>query len=497
MTAAPVLADASLSCSVVDPRWATPRTPERPSFGPAIGAIAVLLGRPFMPWQQLVVDVATEVQSEAAGDPNPGDWAYDDVTVTVQRQAGKTTLLRPVMAHRAGSGRDRALWMTAQKREKARDRFLQAAKDIHRANLPFRTKLLTSRMGEALEFVETGSMIRPFAPNEDDLHGEDPDFVAVDELWAFARELAKMVIAGYQPGFTTKDAQAWKLSTAGTDDSWWLNTSRKNGRAAVQAGRRLGIAYFEWSLPDRIDGKLLEDLTDIELIEACILHHPANGYTLRPASLYSAFEAMDYDRAEFLRAYGNRTANDSAEHWRAIAEDVWTRQVDLVGIPKSRRVAFGVWVDDDGKDAAIAASWRDSGGRMHVEHLRHGDGYRWIIAHAEAVAGRQDPLSVAVANVGTARDVADELEAAGVPVLRVAQADVKAACSRHVSELEAGSWWHALNTEVTESAKAADLVRGAWARTAGSVSLVGAQTLAGWAFDHAPEDDEPKRFRIG
>lgn len=454
-----------------------------------------------MPWQQLVVDVATEIQSAAAGDPHPGEWAYDDITVTVQRQAGKTTLLRPVMAHRAGSGRDRALWMTAQKREKARDRFLQAAKDIHRAKLPFRTKLLTSRMGEALEFVEVGSTIRPFAPNEDDLHGEDPDFVAVDELWAFGRALAKLVIAGYQPGFTTKDAQAWKLSTAGTDDSWWLNTSRKAGRAAVEAGVRLGIAYFEWSLPDRIDGKLLADLTDEELIEACIRHHPANGYTLRPSSLRSAFRAMqdeeDVDpRSEFLRAYGNRTANDSAERWRAIKEPVWVRQVDGLGIPDAARVAFGVWVDEDGKDAAIAAGWRDSGGRMHVEHLRHGDGVRWIIAHAEQVAGRQDPLCVGVANVGPARDVADELEAAGVPVLRIAQADVKAACSRHTSELEAGSWWHAQNVDVTDSAQGAALIRGQWARTGPSVSPIGAQTLAGWSFDHAPEDDEPRRFRI-
>lgn len=462
-----------------------------------------------MPWQQYVVDVALEVQSEAAGDPYPGEWAYDDVTVTVQRQAGKTTLLEPVIAHRAGSGDDREVWMTAQKREKARDRFLRAAKSIHRANLPFKTKLLTSRMGEALEFVDVGSVVRPFAPNDDDLHGETPDMVAIDEVWAFGRTLAKLVIAGYQPGFTTKDAQAWKLSTAGTDDSWWLNTSRKTGRAAVEAGRRLGVAYFEWSLPDRVDVKrgrklvpvLLEDLTDAELVQACIDHHPANGYTLRPASLWSAFDAMkdedDADpRSEFLRAYGNRTANDSAERWRALEEDVWTRQVDLVGIPAAARVAFGVWVDEDGKDAAIAAGWRDSGGRMHVEHLQHGDGVRWIIAHAESVAGRQDPVCVGVPNVGPARDVADELEAAGVPVLRITQADVKAACSRHTSELTAGSWWHAQNTDVTESAKGAALVRGVWSRTSSSVSLIGAQTLAGWSFDHAPEDDEPRRFRI-
>lgn len=451
-----------------------------------------------MPWQQLVVDVATEVQSEAAGDPSPGDWAYDDITVTVQRQAGKTTLLRPVMAHRAGSWNTQRIFMTAQKREKARARWMDATDDFLTSPLASQVRRKTSRMGEELRWLSTQSTIGIFAPSDDDMHGETPDLVAVDELWAFAREVAKQIIGAYRPGFLTKNAQAWKFSTAGTDESWWLNTARKAGRAAVEAGRRLGVAYFEWSLPDRVDGVLLDDLTDEELIRACIEHHPASGYTLRPAALWSAFEEMDRDRAEFLRAYGNRTANDTAEQWRALSEGTWGRQVDLVGIPPAARVAFGVWVDEDGKDAAMAAGWRDSGGRMHVEHLRAGDGVRWVVAHASGVAERQNPRCVAVANVGPARDVADELEAAGVTVLRVSQADLSAACSRHTSELDEGSWWHLHSTEVTASAQAAALERGRWARTSGSVSLLGAQTLAGWAFDHAPEPEKTLgRFRIG
>lgn len=483
---------------MVSPRWATARIPERPTFGDAIGRIAVLLGRPLMPWQQLVVDVATEVQSEAAGDPSPGDWAYDDVTVTVQRQAGKTTLLRPVMAHRCGSWKLQRVFMTAQKREKARARWMDATDDFLTSPLAPQVKRKTSRMGEELRWLSTQSTIGIFAPSDDDMHGETPDLVAVDELWAFARDVAKAIIGAYRPGFLTKNAQAWKFSTAGTDDSWWLNTARKTGRAAVESGNRLGIAYFEWSLPDRVDGRLLDDLTDAELVQACIDHHPATGFTLRPAAVWSAWAEMDGDRAEFLRAYGNRTANDSAEQWRAVSEGVWTGQTDTRGIPPAARVAFGVWVDEDGKDAAIAAGWRDLGGGMHVEHLRHGDGVRWIIAHAEAVAGRQKPLTVAVANVGPARDVADELEAAGVPVLRVSQADVKAATSRHLSELAERSWWHLNHEDVTASARAAALLRGAWVRTGESVSLVGAQTLAGWGYDHAPEPEEDYgRFVIG
>lgn len=445
-----------------------------------------------MPWQQLVADVALEVQSEAAGDPAPGEWAYNDVTLTVQRQAGKTALLVPVAVHRMGAGPNRSVFSTAQKRDKARARWLSATKDVKQSILTRDAKRNIGVGHELLEWLPTGSTWVPFAPNEEDMHGESPDLVVVDELWSFDHHQAGLVQEAYVPGFATKDAQAWKMSTAGTDQSWWLNTARRDGRKAVDADVRLGTAYFEWSLPDRVDGRRLRSLSDEQLIEACIEHNPALGYTLRPSAVRLAWQQMGGDRAKFLRAWGNRSAEDVASKWQAVDEAEWLASIDGSSIPASARVAFGVWVDEDGEDAAVAAAWRDPAGVMHTEHLHLQDGIRGIVSWVQDSAER-NAASVAISNVGASRDVADELHEAGVEVQRVSQADVKAAVSRHRSELASGSWKSAIATVATSAAEAATLERGVWARPGDSVSALGAQTMAGWGIDHAPA---PKRRKL-
>ena len=54
-----------------------------------------MLGTPLMPWQQRVADTALEV------DPGTGRLAYREVTLTVPRQSGKTTLILALAVHRA------------------------------------------------------------------------------------------------------------------------------------------------------------------------------------------------------------------------------------------------------------------------------------------------------------------------------------------------------------------------------------------------------------
>ncbi|MFB9767976.1 hypothetical protein ACFFOS_26615, partial [Nocardioides kongjuensis] len=177
-------------------------------------------------------------------------------------------------------------------------------------------------------------------------------------------------------------------------------------------------------------------------------------------------------RLEFLRAYGNRSAADLSGAWLAIDEAVWTRQHDTVGIPEGAPVALGVWVDEDGQDAALSAAFRGPDGPMRVEipqtPVTQGDGasrleptvregLRWIAGVVRHIAATSTVRTVAVANTKAARDVADELDAVdGLHVTRVSQADLPAACSRHRTALEDGSWFHRVSVEATEAAKAAD-----------------------------------------
>jgi len=493
-----------------------------------VAAVSRAMGRPLMPHQQHIVDVFLEVQSEEAGDPEPGEWAYDDGAALLERRAGKTSLISPIVTHRARLVRRASMWMTAQTRDKARSRWMDVTDDLLATPLRNDVRRKIGNMHEELRWLEGGAKLRPFAPNEDGLHSETPDLVLVDELWAFDAEQARAIKAGYVPAFATSSGQSFKMSTAGTEKSAWLNQVRRAGRAAVEAGVRRGIFYYEHSLPDRVGGVLLKNLTDDQLVQACIDHHPAvchvpgcpgprqkrpcpHGFTVRPAAIVSAWSEMD-DRSEFLRAYGNRSAADLAAKWQAVDEATWLRQIDPDGIPAGARVGFGVWISEDGEDSAVSAGFRDDSGQMHVEipqtvvekTMRPAvrSGTRWLRGFLAARVAKSEGSFVTIPNVGAARDVADELEKAGLPVIRVSQADVSAACARHRSELQTGSWWHAHSNEATKAAEAAAWVKAGggfrWDEPGESIAALGAQTMAGWGIDHAPEL-APKlgRFAIG
>jgi hypothetical protein len=463
-----------------------------------------------MPHQRYAYDVGLEVQSEAAGDPHPGEWAYDDLTWTVERRGGKTTIITPITTHRARRIPDARIFLTAQKREKAVARWMDATDQILRSPIGSDVRRKVSHTFEELRWKREGSLFVPFAPKEDDGHGEEGDLWWIDELWAFDAIQKRKIQAGYVPTLGTTGGQAWKMSTAGTERSAWLNQARRDGRKAVEAGVRLGTFYVEHSLPDRWNGKRLDQLTDEQLVEACVDHHPAvchdpecpgaggrrpcpHGFVMRAAGIRSGAVALG-DRNEILRAYGNRSASDLSSRWLVLDEDTWRDRVDKAGIPPAAPVAFGVWVDEDGEDAAVAAGWRDKAGVMHVEHLELTT-LREVRSYVTEKAERNDPRAVAVANVGPARDLADELEAADVPVDRISQADVSAACSRHRSELDAGRWVHRQHEAATSAAAAAGWRLGRWDRPSGSISALGAQTLAGWAWDHAPAP-VVRKFRV-
>lgn len=468
-----------------------------------------------MPHQQLVVDVGLEVQSEAAGDPAPGDWAYDDPGFTGPRRLGKTSIITPVTVHRAETVARAVILITAQKDSKARDRWMEATEDILGSELRDTVRRKVSHSFEEMRWIRNGSTFGPFAPKEDETHGDTLDLVWIDEVWAFSQEQRRRVQAGYVPAFATRNAQAWKMSTQGTPKSEWMNALTLAGRAAVESGKRLGTAWFEWSLPDAPYGIPIDDLTSDQLVQACIDWHPAvchrpgcpgprsgkpcpHGFTVRPAAIWSAWTQMEGDRGEMIRAYGNRTQEDLSRAWRIVPESTWMGQSDDARIPEGAPVSLGVAIDPDSEDAAVSAGWRDPAGRMHVEMIRRDLGTRWVAGFVAGLNERQAPRAVAVPNVGSSRDVADQLELAGVPVIKVAQADVSAACVRHVDELKAKSWFHMHSPEAMDAAKYAVVGNGrVWTKEEQPVSAVLSQSMAGWAHDHAPVPEPETNFWMG
>lgn len=485
------------STSVCAPSWATPRSPERLSYGPAIGAVSALLGQPFMPWQQAAADVSFEVLPSER-------WAYPTVLWTTPRQAGKTTGLRAVNAHRGQILTGGSLWMTAQKRDKARQRWLDLTEPLV-TQLPARFRRNVGVSHEVLRWVETLSRLIPFAPTKDDMHGESPDLVSVDEIWAFLAAQAEELQQAYLPGMITKNAQELLTSTQGTDESEWLNELTGTGRALVEEqeldpSKRRGLCYIEYSIasrratrPDEVEvgGELVSVLAldDETLLDLVVEHHPAFGHTITRDGLAEHLTRFKANRPGFIRGYGNLRLGSTLP--RVIPLSVWTGAANAPAIPE--RVGLGVVVDRDGQQVAVVAAGRLPSGQAVVEVVQTGPGWTLVLDGEEVppatfvrrLRSRSKVVGVACLTTGANRDLGDQLERS----MPIGPADYAAACSRFRSGIRERTVLHRDQPSLNDAMKTVGQrgVAGGLGWSGEGATVADAASLALWAADHPSE----------
>lgn len=490
------------------PLWATERTPERPTYGPVVAKAAELMGRPLFPHQRYVADVLGEVQSEAAGDPEPGRLAYDQGAALMQRRSGKTVLVQPMVARICGGPTKKTAWTTAQKRENAVHRWRDATDQILASPLAPLVRRKISNMHEELRWRRNGSVYVPFGPDEESMHGEDPDFVIGDELWSLTLAELEMIQDGYRPAWSVKEGQELLLSAAGTLRSSGLKHVRVVGREAVRRGRRRGMAFFEWAVPDFVGGIPVADLEDHELIDVVWAAHPRRHLGLGRDFL--AGELLK-GRSRFLRHYGG--IDDDTGSSQTIIDLARIQAAAAVEpIPADARVAIAFDVDPDGLQAAIAAGWRWPDGAAQVEAIEQRESTRWAGPRVVELATTTAIGLVACVNAGPARDLADEIEPRlpeGVTMLRLPAGDYAGAFTRLKTSIEQQRppelvhvRIHDPRGEFVEAIKAAGIAR--WRsgpvpikRGAEPMAMVPAASVALWAADKIPEPPKPAAvFRV-
>lgn len=486
-----------------EPLYATPRTPGRPTHGAAIATVAAAMGRPLMPWQRRSADVGTELEDD-------GSWAYQQWLNQVQRQAGKTTLVGPRAVELCTITPGALTWFTAQTRQDARDTMVdgfmpQVAKGV----LAGKVRSRLSNGSEGLYFPGS-SFFRVFAPTGSALHGKANRLVVVDEVWDFDAERGLELEQAITPTFTTTAGQLMLVSAGGNASSAWLRSWVERGRAAVLNGRRSGLAYFEYGVPadhrDELEtllvvGKLNPDGPELDRALAIVLaHHPAAGYTLKPAALRSAAESMR--PGEFMRAYANIWTEADE---RVISAPAWDRARATSWPEPGVRVAFGFDVAPDLSSAAITAAWRDTPGGPIRWDADQRPGTAWLVPELVDRARRRKPVAIAH-NGGPASAQADQVArelGTLAPVQAITGQDYYAACAGVLAAVETerqedGSWApsalvHRGQAELDLAVSGAGrkfIGDGAWLwwrkESAGSIASLVGGTVATWAFDHAP-----------
>jgi phage terminase large subunit-like protein len=370
-----------------------------------------LLDRPFMPWQQLVSDVAGEI------DPSTGRFVYEIVDVVSPRQSGRTTLAVATLIQRGGLRKMARGWYTAQTRQDAADKFVEDWVPLIEDSAMRRLVTIRKANGsERLTVRNTRSTIGLFPPTRKGLHGKQADTVFVDEAWAFDVLQGADIETGARPAQITRmHRQLWRLSAAGDHRSSYLDELMDSGRALVQSGRPSKRAYFEWSAP-------LEPGDSFDIMDRALwwAAHPALGHTIDEEALVA--EAENMDPVEFARSYlciptriTEAAAVISAEDWEACASPSEDQ-------PAS--VCFAADATPERSSGAIAVCGRRRDGSIVVELVDHKPGVDWIGDRLVELVERHDPLAVVVDRSGPAGTSVGLLERSGVEVTIPAAHDV-------------------------------------------------------------------------
>lgn len=377
-----------------------------------------------MPWQRHVADIAYEV------DPSTGKLAYREVRLTVPRQSGKTTLMLAVMTHRCIAMADRQrVFYTAQTGKDARLKW----EDEHVPVLersPFGSLINVRRTNgsEAIRW-SNGSLWSLLATTESAGHGAQADLGVLDEAFAYVDDRLEQAM---KPAMVTRpQPQLWIVSTAGTEDSLYLNDKIDDGRMRAASGQASSVAYFEWSAPEDAD------IGSEETWQACM---PALGLTVPIEAIRSDFESMR--EPEFRRAYLNqRQDRAAAAPWQVIDEEAWDRCLD----PRSEiagETVLALDVTPTRSMASLCAAGLRDDDIPHVEVIGNRPGTSWVFDWFAAEDRIRRYERVVIDPVSAAGSLAADLRSLGLRVDEVSTRQFVGSCGKFYDLATAGQLRH-------------------------------------------------------
>ena len=401
---------------------ATPRVPDRQTYGTAVGKVARAFGAPLMPWQQALADVAGEV----VFDPDTGlpRMAHRVIVARVPRRAGKSTLTLATAIQRMLTGRGIRCGYTAQTRTDAaavlRDEWKPSLEASPLAPL---LSIRLSNGAERLSVPRVNGATRILAPNHNAGHGSPLDLVIADEAWSFTAEQGETFESGVRPAMIDRPRlrQLWVISAAGTFESTWL----ERFVGLLESGQAAGVDY-----------SADPDLDDLEDPRVWARVHPAVGHRITLEDLTEERRTMPVN--EFNRAFLGVTTSAiagpdliPADQWAAVR---WLDPPEPAGAVS---VAFDV--DLDGSYAALAACYTAADGFTYADVVAADVGTAWLDARIRPLRSRWRMGAVAHDNAGPAVDTAYRLGRAGIALDPFDARGWAAACQGLLTEVKDGT----------------------------------------------------------
>lgn len=380
--------------------------------------LAVLLGYSLMPWQELVLRVASEI------DEDLNMPRYQSLVVTVPRQAGKSTLAVLLVLHRL------LMHPNTPQRVVYAAQSLDAGKEFWKGDPEVR--LLRSGLYEGydmkmyraisdtrMEVRANGSQLRILPGKAESAgHGLTAGMAVVDEAWVLQNsELEGALLPTMR---TLRDPLFFVTSTAGTPESSYLRGKVELGRSHVTAGRQEGMAYFEWSSKG--------DPEDEDTWRQAL---PSLGWTVSMRTLRAEHETLLEHVAR--RTMLNQWVDAAVEN--AIPWSVWNECIEVRARVAGERV-FAADAPPERRRAVITVA--DTAGNLEVAEWKNGT--RWVVDWlCKAKAKRPATFTaVAVHKSGALGDLIPEMESKGLPVVAVSETTFAQACGRLAEAASSG-----------------------------------------------------------
>jgi phage terminase large subunit-like protein len=403
-----------------------------------VAKIAARMGKPFMPWQQYVSDVAYEI------DPATGVLAYRELRLTVPRQSGKTTITLARRVHRCNvMGPRQVSSYTAQTGVDARKKFVDEQLPLLLAT-PF-GKLFQPRLTNGHEALiwNNGSIMNLVATTEKSGHGGTVDDATIDE--AFAQPDSRIEQSLRPAMITRSNAQLLCVSTMGwLEGSEWWHGKVDDGRDRIESGRSSKVAYFDWSAPDDADAD------DEETWWACM---PALGHTIPIDAIRAERDSMS--DSDFRRAYLNqRVSKSSKDENLALPLDRWLDAAD----PASQIVgpmSLAIDMTPDRAWTCIGAFGFNADAEGHVEVIDHRPGSSWLVDRMASLSTKWGLYEVALDSAGPAASLVPDLEDSGFTVRLLNTTDVTTACASMYDALIDGRVHHINQASLTAAVTSA------------------------------------------
>ena len=383
------------------------------SEGERVAGVAAAAGLFLDEWQQWTLD-------QALGRRDDKKWAAFEVALIVSRQNGKGAILEALeLAALFLDDFDCELILhSAHEFKTAAEAFLRI-RTLLADNPLFMRRVERIRTGYGTEAIElkNGKRLRFIARSKGSGRGFAADLVLLDEAYNLGDE----EMAALLPTLSTRpNPQVWYTSTAGMETSIQLGRVRERGVTLTDPS----LAFFEWS----VDRDNYDPADPVCWAQA----NPGLGIRISPEYVQRERAALAADAFDRERLGIGVYPTDLANAWRVISRDAW---LDLEDERSSAQdpVALAVEVNkvpDRAVSAVCAAGFRPDG-RIHLEVIEHRAGTDWVVPRMTELRRGHHPCAVVVDPTSHAGALIEDLEKAGVEVVKPFTArDAAQACGQ-------------------------------------------------------------------